>query len=90
MTKRSSLFAVPSAHEPLPAVAPTVPIDEAPRPKQPRAASRVGKRLVTAYVEPMALKQLQLISVEEETTIQALLIEGLNAVFAARGRTRMA
>jgi len=89
MTKRSSLFAVPSAPEPMLAVPLTAP-SEAPRPKQPRAASRVGKRLVTAYVDPMALKQLQLISVEEETTIQALLIEGLNAVFTARGRTRIA
>jgi hypothetical protein len=60
------------------------------KPRHNRATTRIGKRLVTAYVEPEALKQLKLISVDEEKTIQDLLIEGLNAVFQKRGLTRCA
>jgi hypothetical protein len=60
------------------------------RPKHNRATTRIGKRLVTAYIEPEALKQLKLISVDEEKTIQDLLVEGLNAVFQKRGLTRCA
>ena len=63
------------------------------RPEKPaltRAASRIGKRAATTYLSPVAWKQLQLIAIEEGTTVEALLREGLNHVFAARSLTRLA
>jgi ribosomal protein S10 len=83
----SSVVQLPA---PMPRPRPVTPVIKPDKPKQNRATTRIGKRLVTAYVEPEALKQLQFISIEEEVTIQALLIEGLNAVFQKRGLTRLA
>jgi hypothetical protein len=84
-TKRASLFSRPAA-EPAPPPEPTL----APPSKTVRPAARVGKRVVGAYVSPECWKQLQLIAVDENTTVQSLLIEGLNHVFAARAMTRLA
>jgi hypothetical protein len=42
------------------------------------------------YLEKEALRQLQKIAFDEETTIHALLAEGVNGVFAARGLSRIA
>ncbi|WP_375455631.1 ribbon-helix-helix domain-containing protein [uncultured Methylobacterium sp.] len=44
----------------------------------------------TAYLEPEAFQQLRLVMVREDTTMQALLIEGINAVFAKRNLSRIA
>jgi len=38
----------------------------------------------------VAWKQLQLIAIDEGTTVEALLREGINHVFAARSLTRLA
>jgi len=101
--KRSSLFAVPAsvsaatpegegalvaAHASGPVLAQPAPPPE-PR-KYPVAATRQGKRVASVYLEPEAQKQLHLIAVHEGKTIQDLLIEGVNAVFAARGQSRIA
>jgi hypothetical protein len=88
--KRASLFAPPGSEPEIEIPPPPVPEVPAEKPKSQRASTRIGKRLVTAYVEPEALKQLQLLSVTEERTMQDLLTEGINAVFAARNLTRMA
>ena len=58
--------------------------------KYPKATTREGKRVATVYLEPEALKQLQHITIDEDTTLQALLTEGINAVFEARGLSRIA
>ena len=103
MTKRSSLFSIPPAttpppspdHEaPAPALA-LVPSSAAHEPdlqarKYPVAKTREGKRVATVYLEKEALRQLQKLAFDEETTIQALLTEGVNGVFAARGLSRIA
>ena len=60
------------------------------KPKTQRASTRIGKRVATTYLEPEAWKQLQLIAIDENATVEALLREGLNHVFAARSMTRMA
>ena len=101
MAKRSSLFgspstsgtsAVPSAAaiEPTQAEAapPTAP--EASGRRYPVAKTREGKRVATVYLEREALRQLQKVAFDEETSIQALLVEGINAVFQARGLSRIA
>ena len=54
------------------------------------APSRVGKKGVTFYLEPDAIKQLRTISVNEETTLQALMVEAANMLFKSRGKTEIA
>lgn len=58
--------------------------------KYPVAKTREGKRVATVYLEKDALRQLRRIALEEETTLQALLVEGVNAVFAARNLDQIA
>lgn len=51
---------------------------------------RESKTNVTAYFPPIVKKQLRLLAAEEETTIQELLAEALNDLFAKRGRPEIA
>lgn len=101
MTKRPSLFsakAAPAGVEPeTPPVVPASPSTEpssAPNEpagaRYPKASTRAGKRVVTAYVSPEAFRQLKRIAADEDAQVQDLLTEGLNAVFAARGLSRIA
>ncbi|MDP4027070.1 hypothetical protein Q8W71_31255 [Methylobacterium sp. NEAU 140] len=76
---------------------PVIPAREAPRTaapgpatKYPKASTREGKRVVTAYVSPEAFRQLKVIAAGEDAQIQDLLAEGLNAVFEKRGLSRIA
>jgi hypothetical protein len=46
--------------------------------------------VVTAYISPEAFRQLKRIAADEDAQVQDLLTEGLNAVFAARGLSRIA
>jgi hypothetical protein len=97
MSRRPSLFsvaAVPAENEipaPVAAPAPTIPADiEAQSRKYPVAKTREGRRAATVYLDKEALRQLQKIAFDEETTLQVLLTEGVNGVFAARGLSRIA
>jgi hypothetical protein len=99
MTKRASLFAAPAqAQEEAAPPAPLlqiVPAQPALKPEEkarryPVARTREGKRVATVYLEREALRQLQKIAFDEETTIQELLVEAVNSVFAARGLSRIA
>ena len=58
--------------------------------KFPVASTREGKRAATVYLDPEALKQLQLVALHEGVSLQSLLIEGVNAVFETRGKPRIA
>ena len=64
--------------------------EPAARAAYPKATTRAGKRVVTAYVSPEAFRQLKRIAADEDAQVQDLLTEGLNAVFAARGLSRIA
>ena len=97
--KRSSLFGSAPARAPTESVAapePTTPssasaaAEAATSAKYPKAKTREGKRVATCYLEREALRQLQQIALDEDTTIQALLVEGVNAVFQKRGHSRIA
>jgi hypothetical protein len=99
MTKRSSLFSIANDTTRPPettalASPPSTPQQvEAAEPggrKYPIAKTREGKRVATVYLEKEALRQLQKLAFDEETTLQALLVEGINNVFAARGLSRIA
>lgn len=52
--------------------------------------SREDKRLVAGHFAPKVAKQLKLIAVEDDTTVQALLEEALDLLFAKKGRARIA
>ena len=103
MTKRPSLFSAkaapaasqadePAAIEATTAPAPPEPTAAEPtvRAAYPKATTRAGKRVVTAYVSPEAFRQLKRIAADEDAQVQDLLTEGLNAVFTARGLSRIA
>ena len=68
--------------------APALP--EAMSGKYPKASTREGKRVVTAYVSPEAFRQLKRIAADEDMQQQDLLLEGINAVFEKRGLSRIA
>ena len=48
--------------------------------------SREGKSNVTGYFDPAVKRQLRILAAEQDTTIQALLGEALNDLFAKYGR----
>jgi len=55
-----------------------------------RSPSRIGKRNVSAYVEPAAAKQLRMLAVELDTSTQALVHEALNDLFRKHGKSAIA
>ena len=61
--------------------------DPAPRAAQP---GRVGKVSVTGYFAPEVRRQLRRLAADADTTIQALLAEALNDLFAKRGAAEIA
>lgn len=89
MTKRPSLFvqksvAIAQEHKSkLMAETPTK--SDAPKP-----ASRIGKRVLSVYLDPLAWKQLRQLALDTETTTQALGEEAVNLLFAKHGINRSA
>ena len=64
--------------------------DTAPeRPKFTRP-SREGKKLIAAHVDPKVARQLKLLAVEDDTTVQALLEEAIDLLFVKKGHTAIA
>lgn len=49
--------------------------------------SRVGKKAVTTYVSPELSKALRMLSLENETTLQALVIEAFDDLLRKHGRS---
>lgn len=52
--------------------------------------SRIGKKSVTCYLEKDAMMQLRQIGLEEERTLQSLMIEATNLLFRNRGKDKIA
>lgn len=52
--------------------------------------SRSGRVLVGGHYAPEVQTALKIIAAEERTTVQALLAEGINTVFAKRGKPEIA
>lgn len=69
--------------EPLPVEAAVKAV--APSPVRP--PSRQGKRVVSAYLEPTAAKQLRLLSAEADRSTQSLVEEALNDLFRKYGKS---
>ena len=56
----------------------------------PVPPSRTGRVLVGAHFAPEVQTALKVIAAEERTTMQALLAEGINAIFAKRRKPEIA
>ena len=67
---------------PAPAPEPEPP---APRPGTSPPPSRAGKASVTAYFAPAVRRQLRRLAADRDTTLQALLGEAVNDLFAKHG-----
>lgn len=52
--------------------------------------SRQGKVAVTGFFDPSVRRQLKVMAAEGDTTVQALLTEALNDVFAKHGKPEVA
>lgn len=68
------------------------PVPTAPEPerKSQIAPSREGKVQVCAHINKKAHRQLQILKVESEKSIEQLMIEGLNAVFTMHDKPPIA
>ncbi|MEM7492327.1 MAG: ribbon-helix-helix domain-containing protein [Pseudomonadota bacterium] len=53
--------------------------------KPDRQASRVNKVNVSAYLDPSYKRTLRRLAAEEDTTVQALIQEGLDLLFTKKG-----
>jgi len=87
MPKRPSLFAVKPEQETLAAVVATPP--PAPKPTT-RPPSRVGKRVLSIYLDPIAWKQIRQLALDSDTSTQALGEEAINLLFEKHGLNRSA
>jgi hypothetical protein len=82
-----------SAPRQLKAVVELAPLVEEPKtyPENPHyRPGRAQKSNVTGYFPPAVKKQLRILAAERETTIQALLAEAMNDLFAKYGKPEIA
>jgi hypothetical protein len=83
--------ALPTSRAPEEASSPDRPaVDQSPERGAHYRPGREGKSNVTGYFPPAVKKQLRLLAAEHETTIQALLAEALNDLFAKNGKPEIA
>ena len=62
----------------------------APQPTNSRPPSRQGTKVIAGHFPAEVSRQLRTIAVEEDTSVQDLLREALNDLFAKRGKPRIA
>lgn len=67
---------------PAPAAAPT----SAPTTTSTKAKAREGKKAIVGYFSEDMSRQLRVLAIEENTTVQALVGEGLDMLLRARGK----
>ena len=70
------------------AVPPTPGSDQQATPQLP--PSRQGKRVISGYFDPSAAKQLKMLSVETDRSVQSLLEEAIDDLFKKYGRSAIA
>jgi hypothetical protein len=58
--------------------------------KSTRPPSRQGKKALGAFVSPETSKQLKQIALDENTTVQYLVVEALNDLFIKHGKRPIA
>lgn len=52
--------------------------------------SRAGKKIVSGHFDPAVTRQLKQLALDKESTLQNLLAEALNDLFAKHGKQRIA
>ena len=93
---RPSLFgAVGMAAAASPVPEPVTADREGAKPATRRASvrgrqDRNDKRQIAGFFSPECAKQLRMLAAEEDTTVQDLLREGLNLMFASHGKSPIA
>lgn len=90
MPKRPSLFAPKAASDSYTEDAATEPVTAESRPVTTRPPSRVGKRVLSIYLNPIAWRQLRELALDLETSTQALGEEAVNLLFEKHRRNRSA
>lgn len=69
------------------------PEPDAPRPplkpSRGRASTREGKRAMQVWLAPEAVLQMNYLALDEDTTVQALMEEAVEALFRAKGKARL-
>ncbi len=102
MTKKGNLAAALTGFDRRPSeTAQPVRADTAPQTKKVLAAegaggkttlppSRRGKKALTGYFDPEALKQLKVLAASEDKTMQSLMAEAINELFKKYGRPHIA
>lgn len=55
-----------------------------------RAKARNGKKAISGFYDPAVSKQLRVLGIEEDKTVQALLGEALNLLFEKYGKDAIA
>jgi hypothetical protein len=88
MPKRPSLFAAKPAAEPVAEDTAVKPVKAGPASTRP--PSRVGKRVLSIYLDPIAWRQLRELALDLETSTQALGEEAINLLFEKHRRNRSA
>lgn len=54
------------------------------------APSRAGKKIVSGHFDPAVTRQLKQLALDRETTVQGILSEALNDLFAKYGKQKIA
>ena len=57
---------------------------------QPVPPSRAGKKIVSGHFDPAVTRQLKQLALDRESTVQNLLAEALNDLFAKHSKQRIA
>lgn len=82
----------PTAAPPVPSVQETRADEAIHRPRSAangyRPPSRQGKRAAVAWLEPEAIKQLNLYAIQNDRHVQGILVEAINDWFAKEGLPR--
>ena len=55
-----------------------------------KAAGREGRQFVAAHVKPEVIKQLKMLGIQQDKTIQSLMVEAINELFQKYGVSRIA
>ena len=63
---------------------------EKPRAVSPTPSNRLGKKSITGWFEADVLKQLKMIGLDKDMSIQQMVGEALNDFFAKNGRPQIA
>lgn len=90
MPKRPSLFAPKSASDARTEDTAAEPVAAELRSASTRPPSRVGKRVLSIYLNPIAWRQLRELALDLETSTQALGEEAINLLFEKHRRNRSA